>query len=389
MNLDNSAQTAPPPVESRPGNPDAPRAGVEYANLDLLRSIAVLSVFFGHVTLFHGLLRLGPFHLILMGVLGVMLFFVHTCLVLMESLERQWQRYFRTVPNRATGSLVFFVEFMMRRCFRIYPLSVAAILLILVFRLPFASISPGHFSGFVPDAGDVLANLFLVQNLSLRTPMLGPMWSLPYELQMYLFLPWMFLVLLPSRSVWRIGAAWTAALCLALVVGHFRPNPSLVLFLPCFLPGVLAYQLQRTVKPQLPGFLWPFMALLPCSLFLLAEPGMNWPEKWTLCFVIGLAIPFFHQIRQRQLVAASHLIAKYSYGIYLTHFFAIWFAFQYLGGASLAWKILAFLLLAAGLPVVFYHLLEQPMIDLGKRLADRYVREKLSSAARAQAIANL
>ncbi len=390
MLLGNRTPTAPAPLaEPRANGPGTPLSGVVYTNLDFLRAVAVLLVLVGHLTVFHGRLDLGPLHLILMGTLGVMLFFVHTCLVLMHSLDRQWHRYFQSLPDKVSGGWIFFIEFMMRRCFRIYPLSVAVILLILLFRLPMTSISPGHFSGFTPDGGDIFANLFLVQNLSLRTPLLGPMWSLPYELQMYLFLPWLFLLLLPNRSLWRVAAAWLISLALALAVLHFRPNSSLVLFLPCFLPGILAYQLQRRAQPRLPSFLWPFTVLVSASVFLLAKPGMNWLEKWTICLIIGLAIPYFHQIANRWLVVSSHTIAKYSYGIYLTHFFSIWFAFEHLAGASMALKIATFIALAAGLPVLFYHLLEQPMIDLGKRLADRYVREKLSPVARSQTVADL
>lgn len=388
MNLGNCAGTIKPLAELRSTALAATPTPREYSNLDLLRAIAVLLVFLGHLTLFHGLLTLGPFHLILMGTLGVMLFFVHTCLVLMQSLERQWKRYFQQFPNNTSGGFLFFVEFMMRRCFRIYPLSVVVILLILAFRLPLATISPGHFVGFSPDFGDILANLFLVQNLSRRSPLLGPIWSLPYELQMYLFLPFLFLLLWPNRSLWRVAAAWIIALFLALMVLRVWPNPNIVLFLPCFLPGVFAYQLQRIVKPRLSSILWPSMVLIPVLVFLLSKPGMNWIEKWALCLVIGLTAPFFHQITHPWLVASSRSIAKYSYGIYLTHFFSIWFSFEYLSSTHLAFRVVVFLLLATGLPVLFYHLFEQPMIDLGKRLADRYVREKLSSATRQEAVAD-
>lgn len=353
--------------------------GTENFNLDFFRSVAVLLVLVGHLTTFLGLQTVGPFHLILMGTLGVMFFFVHTCLVLMLSLERQWNRHFRSARDRLFGSWVFFVEFMLRRCFRIYPLSIIVVALILVFHLPLASIGTGHFFGFTPDTGDVLANIFLVQNLTMRTPVLGPMWSLPYELQMYLFLPWLFLLLMPQRSKWRITAIWPVSVCLGSVVMHYGPNPNFVVFLPCFLPGVIAYQLQRTVRPRLAAYLWLFLVLLSAAVFLLAKPGTNWMEKWAVCLVIGLSIPSFHQISHRWIVGPSKWIAKYSYGIYLTHFFAIWLAFEYLPGLQIIPRIAVFALLAVSLPAVFYHLIERPMIDVGKKLAARYVEESLQT----------
>jgi peptidoglycan/LPS O-acetylase OafA/YrhL len=390
MNLSNHTQTAPAhPAEFLSTRPLAAPVAVDNVNLDFLRSVAVLLVFVGHLTNFHGLLTFGPFHLILMGTLGVMLFFVHTCLVLLLSLERRWKRYFQGLPDKISACWVFFIEFMMRRCFRIYPLSITAILLILLFRLPLVSVEPGHFSGMTPDTGDVIANLFLVQNISMRTSLLGPIWSLPYELQMYLFLPWLFLFLIPRASKWRVAAIWFVSVCFALLVMRYRPNPSLLLFLPCFLPGAIAYQLQRTVRPRLPAHLWPFMVLIPAALFLCAKPGMNWLEKWVTCLFISLAIPMFRQISHRWLVAPAHWIAKYSYGVYLTHFFSIWFAFERLGKLPLAQRIAVFLVLAVGLPVLFYHLIEQPMIDFGKGLTDRFVREKLSPVAASRAAVEL
>src|SRR5580700_1204820 len=76
-------------------------------NLDLLRSFAVLLVVGFHLAKFFNwqieTLRVTDF-----GMLGVMLFFVHTTLVLMFSLERQ----------SAGSSASLFVPFMIRRCFR-------------------------------------------------------------------------------------------------------------------------------------------------------------------------------------------------------------------------------------------------------------------------------
>ena len=78
----------------------------EYSNLELLRSFAVLCVVVCHV---------GNFFVVnnsvqVLGIFGVTLFFVHTSIVLMQSLERQQQ------DNLC-------VPFFIRRFFRIYPLA--------------------------------------------------------------------------------------------------------------------------------------------------------------------------------------------------------------------------------------------------------------------------
>lgn len=366
-----TVQTLPVSVPAAPLT--AVQAGQENANLDFLRAFAVLLVVFGHLACFHGLLVLGPLNLLLMGTLGVIIFFVHTCLVLMLSLERQWKSLFAATSRKRGSSRIFFVEFMIRRLFRIYPLSITIIVSIVAFHLPQAAVEPGHFYGVRPDGGDIIANLFLVQNLTSRVPLLGPTWSLPYELQMYLFLPWLFLLLRPGRSIWRVALVWAVSIALALTVLRYQSNPSLILFAPCFLPGVLAYQLQRCVRPRLPGFLWPPVVVMMAGLFLAGSLGEHWIKKWVTCLFLGLALPMFSSISSRWLVAVAHSIAKYSYGIYLTHFFAVWFAFERLGNLREPQKVAVFLVFAVALPVLFYHLIEKPLIEVGKRVADRYV----------------
>jgi len=93
-------------------------ASTDLPNLDFLRAVAVLLVLFGHLTYFLGLTDWGPLRIIFAGTMGVMIFFVHTCYVLMLSLERQWK-------DQTAAQL--FGSFMVRRVFRIYPLSISII----------------------------------------------------------------------------------------------------------------------------------------------------------------------------------------------------------------------------------------------------------------------
>ena len=135
----------------------------------------------------------------------------------------------------------------------------------------------------------------------------------------------------------------------------------------------MAYQLQRSHRSRrLPAFLWPFLVLALATFFLFGNAGENWMKKWVICLVLGIAAPMFSTISARWLAAASHFIAKYSYGIYLTHFFCIWFAFERLANFAMFVKIPVFVGLAVGLPMLFYHLLEEPLIRVGKRVAKSY-----------------
>jgi len=57
-------------------------------NLDFIRSVAVLAVVLRHILGQFQISSIGPFQVQLLGIYGVMLFFVHTAHVLMFSLER-------------------------------------------------------------------------------------------------------------------------------------------------------------------------------------------------------------------------------------------------------------------------------------------------------------
>jgi peptidoglycan/LPS O-acetylase OafA/YrhL len=84
-----------------------------------------------------------------------------------------------------------------------------------------------------------------------------------------------------------------------------------------------------------------------------------------------LGLPLFRQMTSAFVLTPSRLIAKYSYGIYLTHSFAIVIGLYLLRGHSLAVRLLVEVVPLFVLPVVAYHLLEHPMIRLGSRLAAR------------------
>jgi peptidoglycan/LPS O-acetylase OafA/YrhL len=358
-------QTYSVPVVASPGIRPA-SASSDLPNLDFMRAVAVMLVLLGHFTFFHGLTEWGPLNTVLAGDMGVKIFFVHTCFVLMLALERQWKNQ---------GAATLFSSFMVRRIFRIYPLSVVVISLVVAFRLPMAELHPGRFVGMPLHPVLVVSNLLLVQSSS--HSILGPTWSLPYEMAMYLFLPGLFLLLYPNKSRWLVAAIWSISIlaCLGLLmyVGHKHSN-NFLLYVPCFLPGVIAYQLQRTRRPLLPAALWPGFVVGIVLLFLYKQTLVSnpWYKSWFVCLALGVAVPLFAQLSARWLTVPSYFIAKYSYGIYLTHFFCIWLAFDRLH--YVLPRIIRLALFAAVLillPVLFYHFLEGPLTLLGKRVAKR------------------
>ena len=320
-------------------------------NLDLLRSIAVLLVVVEHILLAMRIHWIGPWNIAWIGVVGVFMFFVHTSLVLMWSLERK--------PDT--------LDFYIRRIFRIYPLAIVAVLAIVLFHIPTMQNISGdtYFAALVPK--NILANLLLVQNVIWPGNILGVMWTLPLEVDMYFLLPFLFFFTRRNFTVWPLLALWVATVVYDR--SAFLPdNNTFAVCIPYFLSGVIAYVLFAKVKPRLPVFLMPLLvAALLCAFMV--RP--SWRNGWWLTLILGLALPFFRPLRAKWLVQASHHTAKYSYGIYLVHPFSIVIGLNLLHGFNLAIRLGAIFASLALIVIPAYHLLEKPMIDLGARIAAR------------------
>lgn len=323
------------------------------ANLDFLRAVAVLLVLGQHLTARLSADSLPLRHL---GTFGVLLFFVHTCLVLMYSMERShlWGRE-------------LLKDFYIRRIFRIYPLGILAVTGAVVFHLN-SNINgiAGLSYGPLPSKKAILAHFLLVQNLALVSSIVNVLWSLPFELQMYLFLPFLFMWVKRKRIRYLLLGLWAVSVGAAALQPHvwFLNRASLLRFRPCFLPGIIAFAPPYTYRIR--SVVWP--------VFVLALIGAyNWRPSlstgWILCLLLGLAIPHFQEIRNSFLCRCSNGIATYSYGIYIAHPFCIWLAFGVLAGVSL-WARLAVLISSlVCFPLLLYHLVEKPMIRVGVRLA--------------------
>src|SRR5439155_9781924 len=79
--------------------------------------------------------------------------------------------------------------------------------------------------------------------------------------------------------------------------------------------------------------------------------------------------PWFREIRFGPAQVGTRLIAKYSYGIYLSHGAVIMWSFALPVSTALKWVI--FVPLAMIAPVAMYHLIEHPLILVGQRLGRR------------------
>ncbi len=321
----------------------------EMPTLDLLRSIAVILVVIEHTLLAMRIFRIGYWNIAWLGVVGVFMFFVHTSLVLMWSMDRD------------SNPLGFYI----RRIFRIYPLAVCSILFTVALRIPTLQNPLGEIFFQTRGVKNVIANLLIVQNLGWGGNILGVMWTLPLEIDMYFLLPFLYFFLRKNFAVWPVLALWCAAA--AYGRANFPPdNPSFVVCIPYFLPGVIAYVLFARVRPRLAAWLMPVLVAILLCVFMIRP---SWRAGWALTLVLGFALPFFRQVRATWLVKASHSVAQYSYGVYLIHPFCISLALLVFRNYSLAVQLSVLVGSLAASVFVAHHAIEKPMMNLGARLA--------------------
>jgi peptidoglycan/LPS O-acetylase OafA/YrhL len=321
------------------------------ANLDLLRALAVLIVLGGHLWY-----SLGPQILEVWALahLGVIAFFVHTTLVLMMSLERL----------HSDGRALVTLRFYLRRFFRVYPLAIVTVVVVVAAAIPAVPWVPYSDHSWIR----VLANIALIQNLKVdAVSVLAVLWSLPYEVQMYGLLPFVYLAVktyaLKGAMLLSVAGVGLASIPeIRLVTQYF----------PCFLSGVLAYAISRKYRPVLNAWVWPATLLVLAIVFsgiVIPPPGS---ADWLAALVLGGVVPFVREWTGSGVVRrCAHEVAKYSYGIYVSHTPIIWLSFFLM--AEIAWPAqwMTFLTLSVAVPVLLFHSLEQPFISLGARLADR------------------
>jgi peptidoglycan/LPS O-acetylase OafA/YrhL len=202
---------------------------------------------------------------------------------------------------------------------------------------------------------------------------INPLWSLPYEVDMYILLPVLFLFAVRFKSAWATFSLMLACAAFALVQPHYSWFRSLDLieYVGCFLPGIVAYQLSSRPRHRWPAWLWPIFLVLWSILFVgmnALHPNPRFLLRWPFCSVVGLVMPQFLQIPNGLIRRGAATIAKYSYGIYLTHTFALHISFVLMAAYPFLLRMGAFSAMMLAFPFAAYYLIEKPGIDLGKRL---------------------
>ena len=330
--------------------------------------MAVLSVYFAHVLDTLGLADLGastkPDLGWFLGRFGVLVFFVHTSLVLMMSLER----------TELAGRPLF-SSFYVRRFFRIYPLSMACVAIVVFFHLPAPLVKWFH-----PDRLTILANFLLSTNLFHKWTVISVLWTLPLEVQMYVLLPVAYLIGKKYRMR-GIALLWLGAVVGSYLPPHVSGRFMLAAYAPCFMAGVASYFAGfGSTRSRLPFVGWPLTIAAAAGIFFVLRSRTHFEGYWIMCLAIGLSAPLFAELEFPPLRKLSAWIARYSYGIYLTHMYALWTGFIVLKDQPVWVRCAVVVGLSVGLPVMFYQVVEAPMIRVGTRLANRLPRATKSRA---------
>lgn len=348
----------------RPMPPSAPK--VISANLDLLRALAVMAVFFDHLCGALGNRSYGS-----LGRFGVILFFVHTSFVLMASLAR----LDRHGESRDSLALAFWI----RRIFRIYPLTVLFVVLTPIFHIPS---DPGQMYAWI-GLKAFLSNLALTQNLTYSPDILGPLWSLPLEMQMYLLLPFAYFAIRGDRR-YRSLALWALAVLLALTVPHISERLNVFRYAPCFASGVVAFDLLRSQhwRWKLPAWTWPVGIFTAIALFG-PHDNISLPHKMTRAWVLSLLLAVLyanvHEAGPNWMHRVFHWIAERSFGIYLSHIVVFWIVFYRMAQLPLWARGAALIAGAVGIPALLYVSIERPLIQVGARVAGHVLHRSIVS----------
>lgn len=369
------------PAKSRPATPifgavssvgaadTATNTGRSYylGSLDGLRVVAFLTVFFQHLP---ALATVGV--LATRGWVGVELFFVISTYLLFTLLAAEMQK----------DSRIDIRNFYVRRVLRIYPL------LIVFYSLMFLG-GRGFLDG---EAWARLATtLASVDNLAIwawgwnfSIPAVGPLWSLSFEFQIYLLLPFAFLAWQKwgtRRFMWFLIAVELVALAARLLAVHSGLGMPGIYVTPYLRPESILLGLALAVcRPTWRPSLSVLVAVL-AGLVFVAMPPLE--QRWTY-LPVGLMVAAvtdaslrFRPVQAFLSLGPMRYLGKISYGLYVFHVLAIWctitglrlLGFSITGvGQGVAIAVLS-LVVTTCAAAISYQFLERPFLRLKLRFS--------------------
>lgn len=296
-----------------------------------IRGIASVWVLLFHVQAFAGLLGLcGLVGLPIMkdGFRGVDLFFILSGFILMHVHGRDFARS----PRSSLG------RFAVLRAARVYPLNLAALVLIATLALPL----PGYVSWYRHSAADLansyslagfaqtalLANRWIVPDLGEWN---APVWSLSCEVLAYTTFPLLAWAAQRPRSSWMLAGA-TGGLLFALVgfsaLSHtaeinLTGRQALIRTFTCFPAGIALYAFTASATGQRLGERWGAAIALASALLLAAT--LLVPHMAILCPLCFAGMIFGVRFRRGVVhvllsTPLALLLGRISFSLYIVHF---------------------------------------------------------------------
>jgi peptidoglycan/LPS O-acetylase OafA/YrhL len=342
---------------------------VTKGELDGLRGIAIIIVFLGHILLFQPEFGegIGSF-----GQVGVYLFFVLSAYLLTSITLNELKKH---KLNKVLKS------FLVRRILRIFPMYYFSLSLILYFPI----FSNMMFGG---REFDWLNHFFL------RYPE-GNYWAISVEVQFYLLIPIISLLILKSRRMISQILVCLFFLILSIFLSDwikdiftFAPNfPHLPPYVSIFLFGVLVAQIQNTFPvflAKIPWVFWQIIFLLGFIMYLFLIPRIGismlsaegiYAQHYSLVasfasFLILLsALNWSSGIVKILLFAPLRYIGVISFSIYLLHIYVMsYYAGKFYVTFGIYICTLLIFVMVTILASLTYLIIERPFIRIGQRI---------------------
>jgi peptidoglycan/LPS O-acetylase OafA/YrhL len=329
--------------------------------LDGLRGLAVLIVMLSHSSnealFFHKSINFAQ-----SGKLGVYLFFIISAYL----LDRQISLAF--LNNKSTFR--YWLNYAMRRFFRIYPLFIIAL-------LAFALLSYMNFQTVIETSGDIWMHMILQKGDN-------HFWSIPVEFKYYFLSP--FLLFICHRGLnwnkdWLLG--FFGVLLVVLIVLEFvHPfsRISLLKYLPIFLLGTFI-AIFELISPNLAtdkiskrsfgwlGFIAALLIIILIPFYFKLLFGFSWNIQapifyfpiallwglilWAAKYGSGLIKTFLE-------FKALRFLGTISYSLYLFHLPVIKFVkIEYI--CPEPFRIYFFFFISFGIAAISYSLIERPL----------------------------
>lgn len=377
-----------------------------FDELDSLRGLAALAVFFGHMYLVFNdnwisrmLFEFGPLRMTVAGSEAVTFFFVLSGFVL-------------SLPFHA-GNRPTYRSYVVRRVCRIYIPYLAAILVALGLREAFYT---GQIIGLsdwfnvnwsAPLSRDAVRDHLLLIG-TFASNLNNVVWSLVHEMRVSLVFPLIMFLLVRMNAAQGIG--FGVALSAGSVLYAFLSGADFtgtewhatVHYTALFIVGALLAKYRKPLKAKIRS-LGPkrtlALSLIGLLLYVYAHPS----------FVINMLVegfhPYYRMVIDTWLTSIGavifillgissvqfstflkfkviHYIGKISYSLYLTHLAVLFSCIHLLHPVLPIWAIC--LIAAAGtfmLSSVMYHLVEKPAIRLGRALTRQSRKAAMSQRA--------